>query len=104
VSHETAGRLAAPIWADFMRRALKGETPTSTSIPEGVLPVRVNYKTGELTAPDDPEGILEYLLRGEPAAAETAGAPAASPASPPSQAASGLLQPVAPLPIGAGDR
>jgi penicillin-binding protein 1A len=64
-SHETAGRLAAPIWADFMRRALKGQTPEPLPIPEGVMPVLVNIRTGLLTEPGDPEAIQEFVIRGE---------------------------------------
>jgi len=63
-SHETAGRLAAPVWADFMRRALKGMPSGTQPIPEGILPVRVNYRTGLPTDPGDPNGITEYFVRG----------------------------------------
>jgi len=63
-SHETAGRLAAPVWADFMRRALKGMRNETLPIPEGILPVRVNYRTGLPTDPGDPNGITEYFVRG----------------------------------------
>jgi penicillin-binding protein 1A len=90
-SHESSGRLAAPVWADFMRRALRGETPVTPPIPEDVLPIRVNYRTGEPTGPDDPEGITEYVLRGEslppdltPVAPPPAGeTPVAPPTGPP---------------------
>jgi penicillin-binding protein 1A len=94
-SHETAGRLAAPVWADFMRRALRGVSPERATIPEGVLSLRVNYRTGLATDAADPEGITEYLLRGETPGAETATpGPAPAPSS----------VPIAPLPPGAGDR
>lgn len=63
-SHETAGRLAAPVWADFMRRALRGLPNETPPIPEGILPVRVNYHTGMPADPGDPEGITEYFVRG----------------------------------------
>ena len=36
-SHESAGRLAAPIWVDFMRRALEGTPPEVFPMPEGVF-------------------------------------------------------------------
>src|SRR5512139_2258431 len=62
--HETAGCLAAPVWATFMRRALKGMPNETLAIPEGVLPVRVNYRTGLPTDPGDPNGITEYFVRG----------------------------------------
>jgi penicillin-binding protein 1A len=63
-SHETAGRLAAPVWADFMRRALRGVPRDTIPIPEGLLPVRVNYRTGLPTDPSDPAAITEYFIRG----------------------------------------
>ncbi len=63
-SHETAGRLAAPVWADFMRRALRGMPNETVPLPEGILPVLVNYRTGLPTEPGDPNGITEYFVRG----------------------------------------
>jgi len=64
-SHETAGRLAAPVWADFMRRALRNVPNETLPIPEGILPARVNYRTGLPTNAGDPEGITEYFIRGD---------------------------------------
>jgi penicillin-binding protein 1A len=98
-SHETAGRLVAPVWANFMRQALRGESPVTLPIPEGVLPIRVNYRTGDLAGPDDPNGILEYVLRGEVPPGEPATPPVAPgpPLAPPSQ-------PFQPIPPGAGGR
>jgi penicillin-binding protein 1A len=98
-SHETAGRLVAPVWAGFMRQALRRESPVTVPIPEGVLPIRVNYRTGDLAAPDDPNGILEYVLRGEVPPVEPASRPVA-----PEAAAPPPLQPFLPLPPDAGER
>ncbi len=98
-SHETAGRLAAPVWADFMRRALQGVTPEPIPIPEDVLPARVNYHTGLPADASDPEGITEFFIRGDmgsPAAAPEAPAPP-SPPTPPTI-------PIAPLPVEAGQQ
>jgi penicillin-binding protein 1A len=78
-SHETAGRLAAPVWADFMRRALQGVPNETLPIPEGVLPARVNYRTGQPTDQSDPAGIVEYFVRGALPERE---APAGWPAGP----------------------
>jgi membrane carboxypeptidase/penicillin-binding protein len=77
-----------------MRSALRGASPETPPIPEGVLSLRVNYRTGLATDATDPEGITEYFLRGE-----TPGAEAAAPG--PAPAAS---VPIAPDPHGAGDR
>jgi len=103
-SHETAGRLAAPIWADFMRRALKGVAPVAQPIPEGILPIRVDYRTGELASQEDASSIAEYVRRGEalPQPAE----PALSPPAPSGQVAppASPVVPPAVLPDGASER
>jgi penicillin-binding protein 1A len=102
-SHETAGRLAAPVWADFMRRALRGVSPERATIPEGVLSLTVNYRTGLATDATDPEGITEFFVRGETPGAETkpSRTPAPNGTSSPVPASP---VPIAPLPPGAGDR
>jgi penicillin-binding protein 1A len=75
--HESAGHLAAPVWADFMRRALRDIPQEAVPIPEGIMSASVNWRTGVPTGPDDPEAITEYFVRGE------VGGPAlASPAEP----------------------
>jgi penicillin-binding protein 1A len=98
-SHESAGRLAAPIWADFMRRALRGLPPETVPIPEGVFTAKVNRRTGLLTVPDDPEGVTEFFIRGDVVSPQPA-SPAESASAPTIPAA----QPVAPLPEGASQR
>ena len=102
-SHETAGRLAAPVWADFMRRALRGVSPERATIPEGVLSLTVNYRTGFATDATDPERITEFFVRGETPGAETkpSRTPAPNGTSSPVPASP---VPIAPLPPGAGDR
>ncbi len=77
-SHETAGQLVAPVWADFMRRALRGVPAATIPIPEGVLPVRVNYRTGLPSDQNDSESITEYFVRG--AIPEREGSPPPAPA------------------------
>ncbi len=64
-SHESAGRLAAPIWADFMRRALGSQREERMPLPEGILPLLVNRSTGLPAEPGDPEAIHEFVVRGE---------------------------------------
>jgi penicillin-binding protein 1A len=99
-SHETAGRLAAPVWADFMRRALHGTSPEAIPIPEDVLSARVNYRTGLPTDDRDPEAITEYFIRGD------VGAPISIPVAAPGFAPhpGSIMVPAAPLPQGAGQR
>lgn len=47
---ETGGRVAAPIWLNFMKEALKDRPVTSFPIPPGVRFVRVDTKGGHNTA------------------------------------------------------
>lgn len=56
---ETGGSLAAPIFADFMRDALRGVPPTPFRIPSGVRLVRIDYMTGLLPSATTTQTILE---------------------------------------------
>lgn len=108
-THESAGRLAAPVWANFMRRVLPNVPADTMPIPEGVFTASVNWRTGLPTGPDDPDAITEFFIRGEVATPEAppseepapAGTPPMEPAPvpppPPTQS-------VAPLPETAGQR
>jgi penicillin-binding protein 1A len=69
-SHESAGRLGAPVWADFMRRVLPEVPAETVPIPERVLAANVNLRTGLPTGPEDPEVITEFFIRGEVATLE----------------------------------
>jgi len=69
-SHESAGRLGAPVWADFMRRVLPEVPAETVPIPEGVLAAHVNSRTGLPTGPEDPEVMTEFFIRGEVATPE----------------------------------
>ncbi len=70
-SHETAGKLAGPIWVDFMKQTLDGSPVEAFVTPAGVFQALVNRRTGEPTSPADPEAFKEYFIRGheEPPAA-----------------------------------
>ena len=64
-SHETAGKVAAPIWADFIRQSL-GDSPVEPFLPpDGVYQSLVNRRTGQPTSSIDPEAIEEYFIRGQ---------------------------------------
>jgi penicillin-binding protein 1A len=56
---ETGGRIAAPIFRDFMREALRGVPPSPFRIPSGVRLVRIDYQTGLLPSPSTTQTILE---------------------------------------------
>jgi penicillin-binding protein 1A len=59
---EYGGTAALPIWMEFMKTALKDIPDTLPPQPDGVVTVRINSETGELTTPDDPNGIDEIFL------------------------------------------
>jgi penicillin-binding protein 1A len=84
-SHESAGRLGAPIWADFMGRVLPAVPAETVPIPEGVFPAQVSWRTGLPTGPEDPDAITEFFIREEVVspAEEPAASPPEAPAPPP---------------------
>ncbi|MGE5849540.1 MAG: penicillin-binding protein 1A [Candidatus Methylomirabilota bacterium] len=112
-SHESAGRLGAPVWADFMGRVLPDVPAETTPIPEGVFPAQVNWRTGLPTGPEDPEAITEFFIRGEVLSPgeEPVESPPEATAPPPEAttpresvpAAPPTISPL-PLPEGAGQR
>ncbi len=60
---ETGGRIAAPIFRDFMREALRDVQATPFRIPSGVRMVRIDPRTGLLPGPDvNPDDtIIEWF-------------------------------------------
>jgi penicillin-binding protein 1A len=56
---ETGGRIAAPVFRDFMREALRDTAPTPFRIPGGVRLVRVDYLTGLLPNASSTQTIIE---------------------------------------------
>src|SRR5690606_27434275 len=56
---ETGGRIAAPIFRDFMREALRDTSPSPFRIPAGVRLVRVDYTSGGLPNASTTQTILE---------------------------------------------
>jgi penicillin-binding protein 1A len=61
---ETGGRIAAPIFRDFMREALRDVAPAPFRIPAGVRLVRIDSRTGLLPGPDTTDTILEAFKPG----------------------------------------
>ena len=61
---ETGGRVAAPIWARFMDRALENEPILDFPVPAGVSFVLINPHTGERVVPGSGTGFLECFRRG----------------------------------------
>ena len=61
---ETGGELAAPIFADFFKLALKDKPAVPFRTPPDIRQVRVNRRTGQRTDPNDPDAITEYFKPG----------------------------------------
>ncbi len=61
---ETGGELAAPIFADFFKMALKDKPAVPFRTPPDIRQVRVNKRTGQRTDPNDPDAITEYFKPG----------------------------------------
>jgi penicillin-binding protein 1A len=61
---ETGGRIAAPIFRDFMREALRQTSPTPFRIPAGARLVRIDAMTGGLPNASTTQTILEAFRPG----------------------------------------
>jgi penicillin-binding protein 1A len=75
---ETGGRVAAPIWLDFMQAALAGEPALDFPVPSGIRFIPVDRRSGHRTSPTSPNAFIECFRVGtEPAlpAPDADGAP-----------------------------
>ncbi len=61
--HETGGVAASPVWLDFMQQALQNEPVQPFKVPEGIIYVKVNPKTG-LPPASGESGIFECFRDG----------------------------------------
>lgn len=61
---ETGGHTAAPIFRDFLTEWNAGRPGIPFRIPPGVVMMRVNARSGQLTSADDPGAILEPFKPG----------------------------------------
>jgi penicillin-binding protein 1A len=61
---ETGGRVAAPIFREFMKKAIGDKPAIPFRVPPGIRLVRVNAKTGLLAQPGDYPIILEAFKPG----------------------------------------
>jgi penicillin-binding protein 1A len=69
---ETGAQAALPIWMSYMGKVLKGVPEAVDPVPEGIITLKVDQKTGLRVADDNPEGISEYFYQ-ENAASERGG-------------------------------
>ncbi|WP_074380661.1 penicillin-binding protein 1A [Bartonella doshiae] len=60
----TGSTLAAPVFGDFMEAALKGKPDVSFKMPEGMILMPINRKTGMLTERGDNDVIIEAFKPG----------------------------------------
>ena len=74
--NQTGGRIALPIWIDYMGRALKGVPEAQRAVPEGIVSARTDV---DPAAPPEARGAQEYFYR-EFAPSKNDAAPAAVPA------------------------
>ncbi|MEE8530994.1 MAG: penicillin-binding protein 1A [Hyphomicrobium sp.] len=61
---QTGGRVAAPIFGSFMKKALADEPATPFRIPSGIKLVRINHRTGLRASVDQPDTIIEAFKPG----------------------------------------
>jgi penicillin-binding protein 1A len=57
---EEGARTAVPIWVDYMREALRGVPEKPRSIPEGIVEMKINARTGG-TRDADIDPMFEYF-------------------------------------------
>ncbi|MEE2952027.1 MAG: penicillin-binding protein 1A [Pseudomonadota bacterium] len=60
----TGGGLAAPVFIDFMKEAMKGKPPVDFKVPEGMELVAVNRKTGMRSSGGGADVIMEAFKPG----------------------------------------
>ncbi len=58
---ETGGRAALPMWIDYMRVALDGVVEDRVLQPDGLVTIRIDKKTGELTSGRNPDSMMEIF-------------------------------------------
>lgn len=64
IGAEDGAKAAQPAWIRFMQIALKGVEESAKAIPEGIVRVRIDRKTGLLTKRTDASSMFEYFVKG----------------------------------------
>ena len=64
IGSESGGITAQPAWNDFMVVALKDKQEQTLQIPENIISVRIDQKTGLLATKNDHTSRFEYFLSG----------------------------------------
>ncbi len=63
-NHETGSRAAAPIWLQFMQEILRDKEIREFPVPEGIVFVKIDRKTGLLPTPESTSIIFESFKEG----------------------------------------
>jgi penicillin-binding protein 1A len=63
-NNETGSRAALPVWLKFMEQVLKGSETTDFPIPEGIVFVKIDQKTGLLASLESTHTIFESFKEG----------------------------------------
>ena len=79
---EAGGKTAAPIWADFMAKAMAGRPTKDFAQPPGIVVQRIDKATGLLAAPGQESGTLDEVFIDGTAPTEHAAAGGGEEASP----------------------
>ena len=61
---ETGGKVAVPIFSEFMKIALKNKERRPFLVPEGVEMVKIDYKTGSIIKSENKNTIYESFIKG----------------------------------------
>jgi penicillin-binding protein 1A len=64
IGTEAGAMSAQPAWIRFMQKVLKGQPQVPKKIPEGIIRVRIDLKTGKLTRRTDHTAMFEYFKVG----------------------------------------
>ena len=58
---ETGSKAALPIWISYMRKALQGEEDTVPERPSGLVVVRIDRESGQLSSVSNPQSVFEVF-------------------------------------------
>jgi len=76
---EAGGVAALPMWTEYMQAMLADSEEKTLDEPQGLERIRIDWKSGEPTAGDSGESLLEYFYaENRPQSRQTAAAPRAS--------------------------
>lgn len=61
---EFGGNAAQPGWIAFMKQALQGTPEQEKQIPDGIISVRIDCSTGQLSNANNSSSMYEYFIEG----------------------------------------